>query len=227
MTDSESEPKRLDSKGIRREPLQQRSQASLDRLLDVTEELLRERRFESILVADIVRRAKSSVGVFYSRFQDKADVLFALVDRENSKSTDTVDQFVASIDQLDDIPLDRILQRGIEILVNQYRARRHVLAPIIGLNLSQPDRYAFHNPVKERLQQVAQHLASLRGNEVDHPDPASAVRVVLGLITGFLEHLVIFDKAGYCGLRLDDPRVEEEMYLVAKRYLGLKEMSSG
>jgi AcrR family transcriptional regulator len=220
---SESAQKKADVKGLRREPLQQRSQASLDRLLDVTEELLRERSFESILVADIVRRAKSSVGVFYSRFKDKADVLFALVDRENAKSADAAHGFAISIENLNETPLYRLVRGGIAILVQQYRSRRHVLAPIIGLNLSQPDRYVFHNPAKERLQEVACRLAEVRAAEVSHPNPAAATRIAIGMMTGFLEYLVVFGNTGYCGLTLDDPRVEEELYRMAKSYLGLQD----
>ncbi len=180
---AKQDSKRSDVKGVRREPLQQRSQASLERLLDVTEELLKERRFESILVADIVRRAKSSVGVFYSRFQDKADVLFALVDRENKLSVTAANQFV-SPEQFIGVPVGKIVRRGIQVLIKNYRDRRHVLAPIIGLYLSQPDRYVFDNPVKERIQLIATMLVETHRSELDHPDPLTAVRMTIGFLDG-------------------------------------------
>ncbi len=219
---AKQDSKRSDVKGVRREPLQQRSQASLDRLLDVTEELLKERRFESILVADIVRRAKSSVGVFYSRFQDKADVLFALVDRENRLSIDAANQFI-SPEQFVGVPVGKIVRRGIQVLINNYRSRRHVLAPNIGLHLSQPDRYVFDNPGKERIQLVATMLVEARGSELDHPEPLIGVRMTIGFLTSFLEHLTVFDKSSFCGLTLDDPRLEEELFLMSQRYLGIKD----
>ena len=58
-----SEPKER-VQGLRRKPIQKRGQASLDRLLDATEELLLQRRFDEIPISDIVEKANSSVGVF-------------------------------------------------------------------------------------------------------------------------------------------------------------------
>lgn len=215
------------AKGLRREPIQRRSQASLDRLLDVTEELLKERRFDSILVADIVRRAKSSVGVFYSRFKDKADVLYALIDRENNNSADMARAFFELQEQAKDVPLPMLVRRAISLMVNQYRNRRHVLAPIIGLNLSQPERYVFDNPVKQRIREGALTLARDRGSEVNHQDPELGVRMTIGFITSFLEHLTVLDQSGYCGMTLDDPRLEDELFKMADRYLGFKDQSIG
>ncbi len=47
----------------------------MERFLQATRELLEERSFEEITVADIVERADRTVGSFYARFQDKDAVL--------------------------------------------------------------------------------------------------------------------------------------------------------
>ncbi len=52
-------------------PCQPRSQRTQDRLLDATEALLATRPFEEITVAEIVRRARRSVGSFYASFDAK------------------------------------------------------------------------------------------------------------------------------------------------------------
>ena len=62
-------------------PKQARSQQTLERLLDAAEALLGERRWSEVSIADIVRRAKSSVGGFYGRFRDKDELLLALHER--------------------------------------------------------------------------------------------------------------------------------------------------
>src|SRR5262249_9156472 len=54
-----------------RPPVQARSQATLDRLVRAAEGLLAEKRFDEATVAEIARRADSSVGAFYARFPDK------------------------------------------------------------------------------------------------------------------------------------------------------------
>ena len=58
-----------------RPPRQQRSAATLDRIVRAAEELFAERGFEGATVDDIVARAGSSKGSFYSRFADKQALL--------------------------------------------------------------------------------------------------------------------------------------------------------
>src|SRR4051812_47767739 len=63
-------------------PRQARSRATLDRLLAAAEGLLAERGgFERASVADLVRRAKTSVGAFYTRFPDKQALLACFDER--------------------------------------------------------------------------------------------------------------------------------------------------
>ena len=62
-------------------PQQERSRRTLRRILSATERLLLKRPFEDIGVQEIVRAARTSVGSFYARFDDKAALLTALYER--------------------------------------------------------------------------------------------------------------------------------------------------
>src|SRR6476661_5441098 len=53
-----------------RAPLQERSQQSLERMLDAAEALIYERGFDELTVGDLVQRSRTSVGSFYARFED-------------------------------------------------------------------------------------------------------------------------------------------------------------
>src|SRR4051812_16000039 len=64
-----------------RPPSQARSQATMDRFVQATRDLLEERPFEEITVADIVGRAERTVGSFYARFEDKHAVLRLLLEQ--------------------------------------------------------------------------------------------------------------------------------------------------
>ena len=64
-----------------RRPMQERSQRTLERILSAAETLILEVGFEGATVAEIVRRADSSVGAFYTRFKDKDALLRCLIDR--------------------------------------------------------------------------------------------------------------------------------------------------
>src|SRR5258707_10246781 len=74
-----------------RPPLQARSQQTLDRLLDAAEALVSQRGFDDTPVAEIARRAGSSVGSFYSRFADKDALLGALNERFLAQAVATAD----------------------------------------------------------------------------------------------------------------------------------------
>jgi AcrR family transcriptional regulator len=68
------------SAGVRA-PRQARGQESLERLLAAATRLVNERGLEAVTVGDIVREGRSSVGVFYARFEDKDAVLRCLHER--------------------------------------------------------------------------------------------------------------------------------------------------
>src|SRR5579871_3811602 len=59
---------------------QARSSRTLERILRATRDLLHEKEFEEITVAEIVQRAQSSCGAFYARFPSKEALLPALYD---------------------------------------------------------------------------------------------------------------------------------------------------
>ena len=56
-------------------PVQPRAFRTLERILAATEELLEERLFEQVAIADIAERAGVSVGTIYTRFADKSALL--------------------------------------------------------------------------------------------------------------------------------------------------------
>ena len=64
-----------------RPPQQERSQRTLERLLDAAEAIILEQGVEAANVAAVAKRAKSSVGAFYARFQDKETLVRAVCER--------------------------------------------------------------------------------------------------------------------------------------------------
>jgi AcrR family transcriptional regulator len=78
-----------------RAPLQERSQQSLERMLDAAEALIHERGFDELTVSELVQRSRTSVGSFYARFEDKAALLRAVHDRVLGKLEATFEQRVS------------------------------------------------------------------------------------------------------------------------------------
>jgi len=70
---------------LRAQPQQERSRASLRRVLDVTREILAQGTGESLTIAEISKRSGVSVGSIYGRFDSKDDLFLAAM-------TDTMEQ---------------------------------------------------------------------------------------------------------------------------------------
>ena len=63
------------------EPRQSRSQQTLERILSSSTALIAEQSYDEVTIAEIARRAKISVGGFYSRFHNKEALLSVLLER--------------------------------------------------------------------------------------------------------------------------------------------------
>src|ERR1700752_3440853 len=105
-----------------RPPRQAPSQDTLDRILDAAETLIAEKGFADATVADIARRAGSSVGSFYTRFHDQDRLLYALYERYFEQATATAD---AALDpkRWEGAGIAEILRAVTRFLVQVYRER--------------------------------------------------------------------------------------------------------
>ena len=75
-----------------REPQQDRSARTRNKLLDATEELLAREGLPGVTIAKVTRLAHSSNGSFYHYFEDKKALLYAVVERRAIEVSVTVTQ---------------------------------------------------------------------------------------------------------------------------------------
>lgn len=192
-------------------PRQSRSQRSLERLLDATRELLETRTFEEISIAEIVRRAGSSVGVFYSRFSDKQALLDCL---DELYTLDVIAEFTALADSWREreVPLEEKLVEAAHFLVDFHRQRRGVVRALV-LHA----RLHVGGPFSERTRRmqaapggiVSGLLAHV--DEIDHPAPERAIRFsMVQALTTVREH-VLFPEGPAATVLLDDRALAAEV----------------
>jgi AcrR family transcriptional regulator len=157
-------------------PQQERSRASMERILEATEALLLDRPFDEITVREIVREAESSVGAFYNLFGEKDALLPFLIDRhydEMSKTAASVltDPRCAAIG---------LSERGrllIEHGVTALRRKRGLYREIFLRLVSRPEGMTEHE--RERNESVkAQMVRWLleRKDDCPCPDADAAIR---------------------------------------------------
>jgi len=106
-----------------RDPIQQRSRKTMERILAATERLLRDRPFERIAVADIVRRAHASIGAFYARFEDKEALLphlYARYDESLHRRFESMIRRYSRARPSRALLIDRLVRD----MMSRYRARR-------------------------------------------------------------------------------------------------------
>lgn len=109
----------------RREPLQQRSMARAQQILDVTASLLDEVGFDALTTILIAREMGISVGTLYHYFPNKHAIMYAMAEqwlREVERSLDEIERW-----QLAELApgefVDRLIERQLEV----YRARQGIL----------------------------------------------------------------------------------------------------
>lgn len=204
------------------QPKQARSEDSLLRLLDAAESLLEERPFGEVSIADIARRARSSVGGFYARFRDKDELLLALQERfvtELEKRFAVVEAEIEASGSSAEFA--DLMRPSLHLLVDVYRARRGLLTAFASRVADNRRLYhaamAFRRNVIERFTRLI-----LRFREhINHPDPELAADLSVQFAIGFMEQTLTAGRVRVAGELLPEGRIEEELQRAVCAYLGV------
>jgi len=114
---------------LARKPMQQRSRATLEKLLAAGVELLRERGYEGLSIADVSARAGVSVGSIYQRFDGKEALFTALQERIlQTLDAEQTDMFT-DIDR--SLPDERLVSEAIGRLAALFRRHEPLLRVMI------------------------------------------------------------------------------------------------
>jgi len=113
-----------------RPPQQERSQRTLERLLDAAEAIILEEGVDAANVAAVAKRAKSSVGAFYARFQDKETLVRAVCERFAAQARATMDA-VLEPSRWEGQTLEAVLSLGLRFMLRAARERRPLLAGLL------------------------------------------------------------------------------------------------
>jgi AcrR family transcriptional regulator len=200
-----------------RPPLQRRSDASLQRILDAAEALMEERSFSDITVGEIAKRARSSVGVFYSRFPDKLALLHHLDERFAEDAEEALAQRFTR-DRWQGRPFSEACAEVVEFLFRLHARKRGMLKSVILQVRTNPNE-RFQQTGK-RLAQAIERLADflldwrhdIGGSEADR-----TVRLALMMTISLIRDLVVFSQTtmyeNVAGLRPEEaPAVLARMF---------------
>jgi AcrR family transcriptional regulator len=205
------------------EPKQLRSRETLDRMLAAGESLLDEGTFADATVAEVVRRAETSVGAFYTRFPDKEALLYALQARAIEDVSETFDELVQLFHEKVDLSLQAALEATIARILFVYRKRRGVIRALAIHARATPQ-----GELQERSRQLNRRvwdgfraMMMSRIDEITHPDPERAIDLGFTAIAATLRELVIFGAAGLAPESHDDAELARELTRLYLSYLGV------
>ncbi len=178
-----------------RPPRQSRSQKTLARLLDATEEMLRERPFEAITVAQIVAAAGTSVGAFYARFRDKDALLPALYQRYDDWLAGRNAQLETQRSWAGQ-GLGGVAAWLASELVGFFAQRRHLIRALALHARLRPEKIDAETRAR-RVQQTGflrDALLSCR-DEIAHPEPERAVELAIFMAASTCREWILFREA--------------------------------
>ena len=205
-----------------RQPRQVRSQETLERLLDAAELLVAEKGFEDATIAELVRRAESSVGAFYARFRDKDVLLYALYARFLAQGVAPADA-VLDPEPWSGATIPEILHAIVPFLVSVYRERQGLIRAFVLRNHVDGEFRARQARLSHHVNDGLARLLLPRAGEMRHPNPARAAVFGLTMTVNTIETAVLFGELRSSALTLSDEELATELIRAFLAYLGVAE----
>lgn len=202
-----------------RPPQQARSQETLERLLDAAEHLVAEKGFEDTPVAEVARRAGSSVGAFYARFQDKDALLHALYERYYEQAIATADAALEPA-RWEGAQIPEILAAVVRFLVSIYREQAGLIRAFVVRNHSDAEFQARRDRLSHYVSERLSALLLARRDEIDHAEPEKAAAFGLILVFSTLDSVMLFGELRSGAVRLSDDELGTELTRAYLAYLG-------
>ncbi len=202
-------------------PRQARSARTLERILDVTEELLEEKPFEAISVGEIVRRAGTSVGAFYARFRDKDGLLPALYERYDRWVGERTRE-ASDTRFWEGQALAEIVDRLVRELIAMFAHRRFLIRAMALHARQHPEKIDAATRARRVVQTrfIRDALLSRR-DEIAHADPERAVDFAIFAAASVCREVLLFSEAPHAaatGVR--DDELASELARQMLGYLG-------
>ncbi|MBX3411635.1 MAG: TetR/AcrR family transcriptional regulator [Pirellulales bacterium] len=192
----------------------------MERILDAAEGVISERGFDAATISDIVRRAQSSVGVFYARFRDKEALLNLLHERFHEEAVATTD---AALDpaEWEGSSIAEIVTELIPFLVRIYRERQGLIRAFI---LRGVHDTAFAESAGRLCEHITERLRGLmlaRIEEIGHWQPPLAVDFGIRMVFAMLDQCTLMPSVQSLAADMTDEQLAAELVRGYLSYLGI------
>jgi AcrR family transcriptional regulator len=206
-------------------PRQARSRDKLERFIAAAERLINDRGFQATSVPDIAREAGCSVGLFYTRFRDKQELLRYLFEHYLGEAVATAREALRP-GRFGDVPLAELVRQAVAGMVRIHRARPGLVYAFYEMVPVDPVLGARVLEVHHEIEVLAREALSARADEIGHPHPELAARFGIRLVVGVLQQRALASRTLPAADDLGWEQIHDELVRTLQAYLGLRPASS-
>jgi AcrR family transcriptional regulator len=204
-------------------PLQARSRGTLTRILEATEDLLRDHLLEEISLADILKRSGVSVGAFYGRFPSRESLIPCLYQRYDERLSRYFGRAIA-----EDRWRGRDLRDRVTVLfryaVTLYRRNRGLMRALALRARTHPEIVTSEHRAHRSDQYAVMSRFLLEcAREMTHTEPERAVRMGLLMAGATFREKILYDRAPHPqSVEVSDRILAREVSRAFLSYVGAK-----
>ena len=203
-------------------PLQERSERTLEALLDAAERLLEVHPIQSVSVASIAKEAGSSVGAFYHRFPDKQALSRTLYERFRQQSLATIEENFGE-ERWQGRSLEAVLNALVRFTAHDYLARPGLRRFVIHLIESDNDIRRLARELSSEVVAAFTELLSRRSDEMSHADPRIAAEFLHRMLFATLDQVAIFHGQSPTSYEFSEEDLASELCRAIQAYLGVRQ----
>lgn len=167
---------------LRTEPRQQRSQQSVQAILDATERIIHRAGHSSFTASELAHEADMSIGRVYYWFPDIPSVVAALADRSAHRMAEI---FGSAITGQEGVTTPLLLRRAMAALCRYVDENPSTVALCLAGNHEGPGRVLFEQMTEQSRTLVADRVPGISEEEVDFV-ARTAVGITLGMLHGYI-----------------------------------------
>ena len=198
-------------------PLQARSQATLDRIVEATESLLQTNTLRQISIAQIVALSKTSTGSFYARFKNKESLLPALYCRYEA----SLDKELEAFETNEADSLEAAIDSVVDFIVKFFSRRKNLLRALAIYVREAPEAVDHESRIVRQSQFSVIHKSLLRfSKEIQHSNPERAIQLAIYMITCLCRDQILFASSTHAAsVAAGDDELKRETAAMALGYL--------
>ena len=205
-------------------PRQERSRATLERICRAATELLEERNWPEVTVAEIVARARSSVGSFYARFADKEALLDLLDERYTESVVELTGEMAARVREEEPTLGEYVRTLARELVRFHRRSPGLIRALVLRARMYREPAYEertrrMNAAARQVFEPLVERVAALDSRE--GPRAATLERCFFAFTFMFsaLRDRILFPESVVAPTALDDDQLAAELAAATLAYL--------